>query len=176
MSASSCLWSHGRILLSMRDGWTDTKPSRNSPPARWRKRLLVAAACFLVVNLLPLGFVLDPSPNKLITHSNSRRIDIGMHRTAVEAIIGRPGNHCSPPFAASPLAPSQTPPKYWLGGQNARGSLLRKAKSSTWNGDRGRINVYYDDNDVAVAIDFWYPTKKYKWLSWVLYDTGEWQF
>lgn len=160
----------------MRDGWTEPRPSPNSPPARWRIRLLVAAVYLLVVSLLLLGVVLDPSPNKLLTHSNSKRIDIGMHRTEVEAIIGLPGDYCSPPFAAASLAPTQTPPKYWMGGQNARGSLLRKARSSTWNGDRGQITVYYDDSDVAVAIDFCHPTIKYKWLSWVLYDTGEWQF
>jgi hypothetical protein len=131
--------------------------------------------CDLILYLPLLGFVVDPSPNNKVTRSNYDRIQIGMNKAAVEAILGPPGEHSQPPLFAASDAPEQAPPKHWLGGYERRGSLQRWKDVSIWRGDHGRIDVFYDADDVVVEIEFSYPTRKYKWLYWVIYETGEWQ-
>jgi len=106
---------------------------------KWSRRMAVGLGAFLVA--LVTGTYLLMPPSKQINTRSSRRIEIGMTRSEVEAILGGPaGDHRSPPLR---------PPDEAI--------LAQLPPGERWQGDRHSVYVTFDAQDRVVAVTGFYP-------------------
>jgi hypothetical protein len=108
---------------------------------KWLPALLVASLLVL------LGFaaqpILLPATNPRITRENFERIEEGMRREDVEAILGPPGDYRT--------GPTYNPESFSIasfGSWGPRGTML------AWEGDKGGIEVWVDPGGVVFESSF----------------------
>jgi hypothetical protein len=147
------------------------------PVRRPRRRLLAALLCVaLALAALLLGFVIDPTQSGKIVRSNYARVGLGMPKAEVEAILGKPGDYTQPAmyWDGKALPGGANPRNLWLGSVEERGESWGRKTYDIWDGDHGSIIVSYDADDRVVHVSYAYPSRRYKWFYWLLYDTGRW--
>jgi hypothetical protein len=101
----------------------------------------VLALAGLAVVIAGGTVVLWPRPER-ITRENCRRINTGLSRTEVEAILG-------PPLSSSPLNPLEVRARFPDDADVDEKNL--PCRKSTWMGDALDVEVEFNSSDYAVA-------------------------
>jgi hypothetical protein len=106
-----------------------------------RRKLLVVLAGLAVVAAAGV-VVLRPREDR-ITRANYDRIQIGMSRAHVEAILGPQGDYTTAPVEA-----------WGFFAYVSRGATDPGTPMSTWDGDQGSIRLAFDQQDKVAWGDF----------------------
>ncbi len=112
----------------------ETHADRPGGGSATRKRILLG---LLAVAIALVVYLSVPAPSRVSPESFGR-VDVGMRRAQVEAVLGMPGDYRT--------GPTEEPPALSFGTDEAE-----LAKASTWAGDTAVISVEYDGAEKVTA-------------------------